>query len=108
MDKQPFQEELEKHLSALYKTIEQGDRIENLTAAPEWEFFESWLRAVDATITKNMRTGKYVSDHEGYIYASASTSVIDSIFKGIERFKKSYDKASKELVRVKQEQKESQ
>lgn len=108
MDESQIQQELEKHLDSLYRTIEQGDKVHNLTAAPEWEFFESWLRAVEDQIVKKMKTGSYINDHNGYIYSAACTSVIDSVFKGIDKFKKAYEKAQKELVRVKKEQKESQ
>lgn len=95
--------ELERKRAKLVKALDQGEKINNLTASPEWEFFEEWLTSLDKQFTKQMRTGAFVKDHEGYIYAAALTSTIETILEGVKRFKKTYEHAGTELNNISKE-----
>lgn len=106
-DKQYLASELERKRQGLIKALGQGERVKNLGAAPEWEFFEGWIQAIAERANKNMRAGAFINDHNGYIYASAVTSVVDDILKGVARFKKAYDIAAKELDNMNAEEKAS-
>lgn len=88
MDDAVMQTELEKYRQKHLRYIEQGQKIENLTACPEWEFFEGWLKSAKYKLQKQINSPAFVNDHNGYLDARAAIATLDMIFDGIDKFKK--------------------
>lgn len=84
---------IQKHLAY----IEQGQKMDNLTAAPEWEFFSGWLQATKDRLQRQVNSTAFVNDHNGYLDARAGIATIDMIFDGIEKFKKNAETSAEAL-----------
>lgn len=98
-----FKQELEKHRNKLLKAVEQGAKIENLTAAPEWEFFEGWLQAARAKALARVLGKDCVNDHNAYLDNRAAVATIDMILDGISRFKDTGAKSANRLIEMDQQ-----
>lgn len=94
--------ELDKYRTKLIKSIGQGEQINNLTAAPEWEFFEGWLTASKDKLQRQMNSTAFINDHNGYLDARAGVAAIDMILDGIQGFKNAYKRSVKALNEVEQ------
>jgi hypothetical protein len=90
-------QELERRRKQLVKQIQQGEKINNLTAAPEWEFFEQWLNESRDVMIRDMTSDSFVDDHNGYLYTLGVVRTIDMINEGVKAFKASYDRAIKKI-----------
>lgn len=95
MDK--INQELELRRQRLVKQIQQGEQINNLTAAPEWEFFEKWLNESKEVMIEDMTSEAFVDDHNGYLYCLGVVRSINMILDGIQGFKSAYNRAVKKI-----------
>ena len=96
MDSQ-YNSELEKARTRLIKALDQGEKINNLTAAPEWEFYEGWIRSLIEAVVKSMKSDNYLNDHNGYIKAVAQVQAYESVLNGIDKFKSAHIAAANRL-----------
>lgn len=92
--------EAERKQRKLLRAIEQGEKINNLTAAPEWAFFENFLKDSRKKLLKRMASTEFVNDHNGYLFVAASASTIENILSSIDGFKSAFDKAVADLNRI--------
>lgn len=92
--------ELEQKRKRLLKALEQGDKIANLTAVPEWEWFAQWLRALQDIVKDEIVGENFINNHEGYLKALAFYQCYESIFNGVEQFKKASLKAGQEIIEL--------
>jgi hypothetical protein len=93
-------DELEIQRKRLLKALEQGEKINNLTSAPEWEFFEGWIRSLQEAVDQSIHSDDFVNNHEGYIKALAMYQCYESIFDGINKFKKTYESATHKIIEL--------
>ena len=97
---QVMSDELKKQRDKLIKAIDQGRTIENLTAAPEWEFFEGWIQATRKKLVDKIVSADFVNDHNGYLYTTAQVSAIDMVLKAVDAFKTAGKRSEKALERL--------
>lgn len=98
-----LEQELNKKRALLLKKLEQGEKIDNLVAAPEWEFFEGWLQASKQELITRVTSGAFIKDHEGYLFNIGAINTIDSIFKGINAFKRAFEQAKGQQIELDKE-----
>lgn len=92
-----IQSELELQRRKLVKALQQGQQVQNLQAAPEWEFFEAWIRASrDKLITRLTGEG-FINDHNGYLFTVAAIRSFDTILTGVKQFQKAFDSAARKI-----------
>lgn len=95
----PLVKEVERKERKLKNALMQGEQINNLSAAPEWKFFENYLKDSHKAQLKRLASTEFVNDHNGYLYTAASAKTIENILDAIDRFKQAFDFAVKELNR---------
>lgn len=100
-------QELEKRREQLLKALGQGERMQNLGMAPEWEFFIGWIEASKKKFERQIASDKFVNDHNGYLRVLGTIQALDMIIKGVDGFKKAYEQASKQFSELKQIEKDS-
>lgn len=98
-----LEDELNRKRKKLLKALEQGEKIQNLQAAPEWEFYNSWLEAVRADYQKHISSTAFVNDHNGYLLTLGALQAIDTVIRGTERFIKVFDEANKQQYELDKE-----
>ena len=92
-----LQEEFDKNTERLRLRLDNGEKVENLTSAPEWEWYaESLTKTLERT-KDTMASATFINDHNGYIYAAAQAMVIKNLLENIERMKKQYRDAAARL-----------
>lgn len=100
---QQLEQELQRKRAKLLKALEQGEKIQNLTAAPEWQFFIEWIEASKNILDRDIHSVRFINDHSGYIYNLGKFNAYDDIIKGIEAFQRAFDKASKQRIELDKE-----
>lgn len=99
-NKSVLSDEFERKRKMLQKALEQGEQINNLEMAPEWEFFKGWLEASRKELTDRVVGENFIRDHNGYLFTVGAIRAIDQIINGIEGFKKTYNRASKQMLQL--------
>lgn len=97
---QILSDEFEKKRLALLKALEQGEKMQNLQMAPEWEFFIGWLEATKQELAGRVLGENFIRDHNGYLFTTGAYQAIDRILLGIKGFEKAYSKASKQMYQL--------
>lgn len=98
-----LEDELNRKRKKLIKALEQGEKVSNLTAAPEWEFYIGWLESVKTEYTKNISGTGFVNDHNGYLLTLGALQAIETVIRGTGRFLQAYDSAQKQQYELDKE-----
>lgn len=96
--------ELEKVRERCQRDIEQGRIIDNLSSSADWEFFRGWVDASLEKLVKDLKSDKFVSDHNGYLNVRAKVETFELILSAIDGFKKNAERGAKKMIELQKAQ----
>lgn len=79
-------DELEARRKQLFKALEQGEKMANLQAVPEWEWFKGWIESLRDAAQNAILSEDFVNNHDGYLKALGAYQAYNSIIVGSDKF----------------------